>query len=278
MLLGSVFDSYSLGQWIYDWSAFYHGPATPISEMAGELWLLLIQLAGKVKLAEENIEFVKDDYEKDMIEDFLESGERLWIMFAKLLKQCEDYMWKAVKNENSGRKPLTMFQNSGCDFIDTIFGRDRELKKTEKLMTRLRLWSVRFDHNLIADDKATLSMRGVDRKSKLRYMENNAARYISMRCGGKESSYQSHDTRDRPRRAPQRSYTIAERDRPRKAPQRSYTIAERDRPIADEQRYVHGSKPSPSSQTKPDTARTYRVDTRAPARPRRMEDYVTRYS
>ena len=52
MLLGSVFDANSLGKWIYDWTVYHHGPATPISEMAGELWLLLIQLAGKIKRAD----------------------------------------------------------------------------------------------------------------------------------------------------------------------------------------------------------------------------------
>jgi hypothetical protein len=40
MLLGSVFDANSLGKWIYDWTVYYYGPATPVSNMAGEFWLL----------------------------------------------------------------------------------------------------------------------------------------------------------------------------------------------------------------------------------------------
>jgi len=52
MLLGSVFDANSLGKWIYDWTVYHHGPATPISDMAGDLWLLLIKLAEKIKRAE----------------------------------------------------------------------------------------------------------------------------------------------------------------------------------------------------------------------------------
>jgi len=40
-----------------------------------------------------------------------------------------------------------MGKNSGCEFVDSIFGRDRELEKTEKLMTGMRLWSMRFDAN-----------------------------------------------------------------------------------------------------------------------------------
>ena len=49
LLLGSVFDANSLGKWIYDWTVFQHGRASKASDTAGELWLLLIQLAGKVK-------------------------------------------------------------------------------------------------------------------------------------------------------------------------------------------------------------------------------------
>jgi hypothetical protein len=147
MLLGSVFDANSLGKWIYDWTVFHNGPATPLAEMAGELWLLLIQLAGKVKRAEETMTKIRKQESREMVEDFLESGERLWIRFAKLLKTCEDFMWKAAKKETGASKPLAMGKNSGCEFVDSIFGRDRELEKTEKLMTGMRLWSMRFDAN-----------------------------------------------------------------------------------------------------------------------------------
>jgi hypothetical protein len=147
MLLGSVFDANSLGKWIYDWTVFQNGPATPLSEMAGELWLLLIQLASKVKRAEETMSKIRKQENREMVEDFLESGERLWIRFAKLLKVCEDYMWKAAKKETGKEKPVNMGKNSGCEFVNSIFGRDRELEKTEKLMTGMRLWSMRFDAN-----------------------------------------------------------------------------------------------------------------------------------
>jgi len=147
MLLGSVFDANSLGKWIYDWTVFHYGPGTPLAEMAGELWLLLIQLAGKVKRAEETMTKIRKQESREMVEDFLESGERLWIRFAKLLKVCEEYMWKAAKKETGEKKPVAMGKNSGCEFVNSIFGRDRELEKTEKLMTGMRLWSMRFDAN-----------------------------------------------------------------------------------------------------------------------------------
>ncbi|KAI9766970.1 MAG: hypothetical protein M1835_007102 [Candelina submexicana] len=146
MLLGSVFDANSLGKWIYDWTVFHHGAATPMAEVAGELWLLLIQIAGKIKRAEECMPRIRKEESRELVDDFLESGERIWSRFRRILKSCEEFMMKAAKRDGKG-KGVSMGKNSGCEFVDSIFGRDRELERTEKLMTGMRLWSMRYDVN-----------------------------------------------------------------------------------------------------------------------------------
>lgn len=142
LLLGSVFDANSLGKWIYDWTVYHQGPATPISDMAGELWLLLIQLAGKVKRADEIVGRIRSAENRDMVEDFIESGERLTDKLRALLKTCEAPMLKAAKKKQSG-----LGKNAGVEFVETLFGRDRELAKTEKFMQNVRLFNLRFDAN-----------------------------------------------------------------------------------------------------------------------------------
>lgn len=146
ILLGSVFDANSLGKWVYDWTVFHHGAATPMADVAGELWLLLIKLAGKVKRAKECLRRIQHPDARDIVKDFLESGERLTARFKKVLKACELFMWKAAKRE-SGKGAVSMGRNAGCEFVESIFGRDRELENTEKLMNSIRLWSMRFDAN-----------------------------------------------------------------------------------------------------------------------------------
>jgi hypothetical protein len=145
ILLGSVFDANSLGKWIYDWTVYHHGASTPMADVAGDLWLLLIKLAGKRKRAEECVGRIKSIDSQEMVEDFIESGSRLWQKFKILLKECERYMWKAAKRE--GSKGVSMGKNAGTEFVDSIFGRDRELENTEKLMNSIRLWNMRFDAN-----------------------------------------------------------------------------------------------------------------------------------
>ncbi|KAL9619965.1 MAG: hypothetical protein Q9160_005434 [Pyrenula sp. 1 TL-2023] len=145
VLLGSVFDANSLGKWIYDWTVYHHGASTPMADVAGDLWLLLIKLAGKMKRAEECVPRIRSVDSREMVEDFLESGARLWVKFKSLLKDCEKFMWRAAKRE--GGKGLSMGKNAGCEFVESIFGRDRELEHTERLMNNVRLWNMRFDAN-----------------------------------------------------------------------------------------------------------------------------------
>ena len=143
ILLGSVFDANSLGKWIYDWTVFHHGPATPMADVAGDLWLLLIQLAGKIMRAEAIVPRIRDTDSQEMVEEFIQSGDRLVKKFKQLLKSCETFMLKAAKNEGS----KGMGKKAGTEFVDTMFGKDRELENTEKLMSSIRLWSMRFDTN-----------------------------------------------------------------------------------------------------------------------------------
>ena len=147
LLLGSVFDANSLGKWIYDWMIFHHGAASPMADVAGDLWLLLIKLAGKMKRAEECVSRIRSIDSQEVVEDFLAGGSRLWQRIKELLKDCEKYMWKAAKRE--GGKGISMGKDAGTEFVDLIFGHDRKLEITEKIMASIRLWNMRFDANCL---------------------------------------------------------------------------------------------------------------------------------
>lgn len=54
-------------------------------------------------------------------------------------------MLKAGKRQ--GKDQAQLGKNAGVEFVDSIFGRDRQLENTEKLMASIRLWSMRFDAN-----------------------------------------------------------------------------------------------------------------------------------
>lgn len=148
MVLGSVFDAFSLGKWIYDWTAYHHGPATPIGDMAGDLWALMIQWFAILKDAEECIPRIGRVKRLEMVEDFLESAERLTETLKRLMRDCEGPMmeaWKQAKFKYDQESRLERMV--GIAFIDTLFGRDGQLEATEKWMASVRLWTWRFDVN-----------------------------------------------------------------------------------------------------------------------------------
>ncbi|KAK0737418.1 hypothetical protein B0T21DRAFT_383396 [Apiosordaria backusii] len=140
ILLGSVFDANTIGKWIYDWSVHHYGAGAPLTDMAGEMWLLLIQLAGKIKRSEETIPRIRDPDNKEMVEEFIEAGDRLTDKFRKLLKVCEEPM---LHTKNEGK----LGKEAGVEFIKTMFGKEHELEKTEKWMVGVRLWNLRFEAN-----------------------------------------------------------------------------------------------------------------------------------
>ena len=143
ILLGSVFDANSLGKWIYDWTVYRYTASHPFADIAGELWLLLIKLAGKMKRGNECLPRIRHPDSYELVEDFLGSADRLWADFKALLKECEYFMLKAAKREGTKK----MGKNAGTEFVDSIFGRDRFLGQTEKLMAKVRTWDHRFDVN-----------------------------------------------------------------------------------------------------------------------------------
>ncbi|KAI6249644.1 hypothetical protein HI914_02137 [Erysiphe necator] len=144
ILLGNVFDANSLGKWIYDWTVSCYSSGSNLGKMAGELWLLLIQLAGKVKRAEECMSRTRSEDAKEMLHDFISSGERLNGRLCDILKLCEKPMLNV--SESSG-KSHRLGTKAGIVFVETLFGQDRLLIKTEKFMHSMRLWNLRFDAN-----------------------------------------------------------------------------------------------------------------------------------
>ena len=144
LLLGSVFDSNSLGKWIYDWTVFRDGPNSAFADQAGDLWLLLIQLSGKTKRAAKAVPGVRLAENKEVLEDFIDAGERLTDKLRDLLAICEQPMLEASKKGNKSK----LGKGAGVEFINTLFGRERMLNQTEKFMQSVRLWNFRFDANI----------------------------------------------------------------------------------------------------------------------------------
>ena len=142
LLCGSVFDANSLGKWIFDWTVHCEGAGSPLAKVAGDLWLGLITFAKNFDQAEGIAGQIRSSVDREMMRDFVKGGERISEKLRGLLKLCEPRMLKAGKKNSS-----SLGKNSGVEFVDTLFGRDRELDRTQKFMESIRIFNIRFAAN-----------------------------------------------------------------------------------------------------------------------------------
>ncbi|CZR57781.1 uncharacterized protein PAC_07670 [Phialocephala subalpina] len=149
MIFGSVMDADSLGKWIYDWTVHYHGAASTLSETAGELWILLIDVSFSVEQAEECMPRIRLREDREMVDNFVESGERLFDKMKKLIRACEDpKIDKAKKTRHGEFKDPSKGLRATRLFIDVMLSSDETSSQhAEKWMTSARLWLMRFGAN-----------------------------------------------------------------------------------------------------------------------------------
>lgn len=93
LLLGSVFDANSLGKWIYDWTAVYHGEKTRPAEMTRDFGVLLIHLAGRMRRAQESEPNIRRESDRKTLKAYLESEDCVCTCLIELLKTYETDMW-----------------------------------------------------------------------------------------------------------------------------------------------------------------------------------------
>jgi ferritin-like metal-binding protein YciE len=91
---------------------------------------------------------IRKEEDRDLVDDFILSGERLMDKLKKLLKACESPMLKAGSKKHKGEGREQLGKSAGIEFVESVFGRDRQLEQTEKFMASMRLWNLRFDANV----------------------------------------------------------------------------------------------------------------------------------
>ncbi|KAH6662311.1 hypothetical protein B0J14DRAFT_496097, partial [Halenospora varia] len=75
--------------------------------------------------------------DREMVDDFIESGEGLVDKFKKLLKVCEKPRYPERRKDEKGRSQVT--KNAGIEFVETLLRKNRQLESTEKRMASIQL-------------------------------------------------------------------------------------------------------------------------------------------
>ena len=139
-VLGSVYDPNSLGKWIFDWTVYRHGAASPMADVAGDLWLLLLALGFRDRIFRENARSGRASWDEGMVHN---AGTGLWKQLESIIADCEEAMRKVGKRKPDGEE--FMDEEAGIAFVDCMFGRDHKLLATEEMMNGIRRWKMNGD-------------------------------------------------------------------------------------------------------------------------------------
>ena len=101
--------------------------------MAGDLWIDPIRLAARIKKAQKGRDCACEYDDRKVLNDCKDSGEQVMGAAQTLFSCCEGYMWKNMEE-------YELRNDSGKQFVETMFGSHRELPETDRLMWRLRNW------------------------------------------------------------------------------------------------------------------------------------------
>lgn len=147
-VVGSAFDAYSLGDWIYGWSVHAYGKHAPETQASHHLWNLIIRVADKFRSSRNfvahsvGIENMKQGENVDMVREFIEAGECLMERFHEHLKRCERYV-----NE-SGNKDTGFISSDECvRLVKALFSSQRIFENGASLTQSMRLWNHRWGVN-----------------------------------------------------------------------------------------------------------------------------------
>ena len=132
--MASVFDGNSLGKYIFDWTVCFHGGGTPMADLAGEFWILLISLTERLRMKVwRGVSTGLDLKETRRLATVIGDGEFLWMLLLGLVRDCEPFVFEQVERGGDSVRV-------GRAFLESLLGRDCYLARTEGLMHQIRVW------------------------------------------------------------------------------------------------------------------------------------------
>lgn len=140
---GTVFDSNSLGKWIYDWCKYAHGARSSYSETAGELWLLMVRVLGKVNVLEQRSKWRKRfrHVSSENLESLIHEGCTLRVNLLGIFSRCEKTMYTKLEYTRDGY----LGRECATAFIEKLLSPKGYLRYTTTCIEEMRSWDQRFD-------------------------------------------------------------------------------------------------------------------------------------
>jgi hypothetical protein len=133
------FDLTTVGKHIYDCAVCRYSGQYPVTELAGEPWLLLLTLSENSEKAKAILPRIRTGRGRDVVKHCLDAKARLDGVLRGLLDSCLGPFSISEGGKTCHGKDYDF------RFVETFFERDRELHMTVKMMEAIRKWNMFLD-------------------------------------------------------------------------------------------------------------------------------------
>lgn len=130
----TVFDSNSFGKWMFDWSVRLFGSASRAADVAGELWLGLIRLSGKLFALEAVRSCGRDESR------VRGDGVALWDYIVSLIGSCQDATDRCIRRD----KRFWDSEAVASHFVRQFFRVRGRMDAVVQFLRMLERWEMRF--------------------------------------------------------------------------------------------------------------------------------------
>jgi hypothetical protein len=145
-LLNWAFDAHSLGEFIDAIGLIHYGPGTRGAREAGEIWLYLTELTGKMKWLKELVLSNTNSEQNDegRLRDLLTYGERLFVQLRDLLDLCEDRILMGAEQDGN-MEDSKVDKAADLKIIETLLESGQGRKARGTLIRDIHSWSLETD-------------------------------------------------------------------------------------------------------------------------------------
>lgn len=155
VLMGSVFDPYSLGKWMYDWAVYLWGTDNEDTECVEDLWLILIRWTASLKRLTVLQEYIlPTDWCIELAQHQgygLSLRDELSSLIYLLGLSCQ------LTSNISTNSPTSV---SAEQLLNTMFRSIDQGRLTTKLLSRMSSWTAKCDATCLECEQFIREQRG----------------------------------------------------------------------------------------------------------------------
>lgn len=144
VVAGSVMDANSICDWIMSWTKIYVDDNMYDMTAINDLTYCILALDYYDHMTSLRLSSCITSEQVDVVEDFVESRDRLWARLLDIIDICTGVMLRELRKLRSSKERDSRYNRNGAIFVSNIMFNDTISHNIFKLYNAVRIWSYRY--------------------------------------------------------------------------------------------------------------------------------------